>query len=80
MTLETIRSVLAWCLVMNLGLLLWWFLFFTLAHDWTYRYHSKWFNLSVDKFDAIHYGGIALFKIGVLLFNLVPYLALHIVG
>ncbi len=80
MTLETIRNVLAWCLVMNLGLLLWWLLFFTLAHDWTYRYHSKWFNLSVDKFDAIHYGGIALFKIGVLLFNLVPYLALHIVG
>ncbi len=80
MTLETIRNVLAWCLVMNLGLLLWWLLFFTLAHDWTYRFHSKWFNLSVDKFDAIHYGGIALFKIGVLLFNLVPYLALHIVG
>jgi len=45
-----------------------------------YRFHSKWFNLSVDKFDAIHYAGMALFKTAILLFNLAPYLALRIVG
>jgi len=50
------------------------------AHDWMYRFHSKWFKISVEKFDAIHYGGMALFKTAVLLFNLVPYLALRIVG
>ncbi len=80
MTLEIIRSALAWCAVINLGLLLWWFLFFTLAHDWTYRVHRKWFDLSVDHFDKIHYAAMALFKLGILLFNLVPYLALRIVG
>ena len=80
MTLEAIRSALAWCTVINLGLLTWWFLFFILAHDWTYRFHSKWFNLSVEKFDSIHYAGIAFFKSLVIMFNLVPYLALRIVG
>ncbi len=81
MTIEIIRAVFAWCSVINIGLLIWWYLFFTLAHDWTYRYHTKWFkNLSVETFDAIHYAGIALFKIGILLFNLVPYFALRIVG
>jgi hypothetical protein len=80
MTIEVIRSALAWCTVINWGLLLWWFLFFTLAHDWIYRFHSKWIDLSVDKFDAIHYAGMALFKIGIFLFNLVPYFALRIVG
>lgn len=80
MTIEVIRSALAWCIVINWGLLLWWFLFFILAHDWTYRIHSKWFDLSVEKFDAIHYAGMALFKTGIILFNLVPYLALRIVG
>jgi hypothetical protein len=64
MTLETIRGVVAWCALINLGLLLWWFLFLTLGHDWTYRLHTKWFKLSVDQFDAIHYAGLALFKIG----------------
>ena len=34
MTIEVIRSALAWCTVINCGLLLWWSLFFTLAHDW----------------------------------------------
>ena len=79
MMIETIRDALAWCTVINMGLLLWWFLFFTLAHDWTYRFHSKWFNLSVEKFDTIHYAGMAFFKISIFVFNLVPYLALRIV-
>ena len=80
MTIEVIRDVFAWCAVMNIGLLVWWFLLFTLAHDWMYRYHSKWFNLSVETFDTIHYAGMAVFKIGTLLFSLIPYLALRIVG
>ncbi|WP_257387208.1 DUF6868 family protein [Tahibacter caeni] len=29
-------------------------------------------------FDAIHYGGMAVYKIGILLFNLAPLLALHL--
>ena len=41
---------------------------------------SKWFKISVETFDAIHYSGMALFKTAVFLFNLAPYLALRIVG
>jgi hypothetical protein len=80
MTLETIRDVLGWCSVINIGLLLWWFVAITLMHDWVYKYHSKWLKLPVEKFDAIHYSGMTYFKIGIFLFNLVPYLALRIVG
>ena len=81
MTIETVRAFFAWCSVIDIGLLIWWYLFFILAHDWTYRYHTKWFKtLSVDTFDAMHYAGMGLFKIGILLFNLVPYFALRIVG
>lgn len=78
MTVELIRDFLLWCTVINLGLLLWWFLFFTLAHDWTYRLHSRWFDLPAQRFDAIHYTGMAILKIGILFFNLVPYIALRI--
>jgi hypothetical protein len=45
-----------------------------------YGFHSRWFHLSVEQFDALHYAGIALYKIGILLFNLVPYIALRLVG
>ncbi|MBL7157047.1 MAG: hypothetical protein ISS92_02665 [Candidatus Omnitrophica bacterium] len=80
MTLETIRAALGWCAVINMGLLLWWFFAITVLHDLVYRWHSKWFKLSVEKFDEIHYAGIAFFKIAIFFFNIVPYFALRIVG
>jgi hypothetical protein len=79
MTVEQIRDVLGWCAVINIGLLLWWFLMFVLAHDFVYRLHGKWFKLTVERFDAIHYAGMAFFKIGIFLLNIVPYLAIRIV-
>ena len=75
---ETIREFLGWCTVMNIGLLSWWFLVFWLAHDWMYRFHSRMFKISEERFDAIHYAGMAAFKIGIFLLNLVPYLALSL--
>jgi hypothetical protein len=80
MTIEIVRKVLAWCAVMNIGLLACWFMFFVLSHDWIYRLHSKWFNISAETFDTIHYAGMSFFKLGTLLFILIPYFALHIVG
>jgi hypothetical protein len=80
MTVEIIRNFLAWCSVINVGVLIYWWLFFTLAHDFVYRIHGKWFKLSVEKFDAIHYAGMAFFKMSIILFNIVPYIALCIVG
>jgi len=80
MTIEMMRAVLGWCSIINMGLLLWWFLILMFAHDWVYRFHSKWFKLSPETFDTIHYTGIAFFKIAVFVFNIVPYFALRIVG
>ena len=80
MTIDLVRDALLWCFIINIGILLWWFLFFMLAHDWVYHFHGKWFKLSVDKFDAIHYAGMAFYKICIFLFNIVPYFALCIVG
>jgi hypothetical protein len=80
MTIDMVRDALLWCFIINTGLLLWWFMFFTLAHDWVYKFHGKWFKLTVDKFDVIHYAGMLFFKICIFLFNIVPYFALRIVG
>ena len=53
---------------------------FTIARDWIRQLHGKWFRLSDQQFDGIHYAGMAFFKLMIFVFNLVPYLALHIVG
>ncbi len=39
MNIETIRELLAWCAVINFGILTIWFLGFTLARDKIYRLH-----------------------------------------
>ena len=77
MNLEIIRDLLAWCSVINIGVLIFWFLFFMLAHDWIYRYHGKWFTLTIERFDAIHYAFMGFYKLNIFIFNLVPYLVLR---
>ena len=80
MTIEMVRGVLAWSAVINYALLLLWFGVFWLAHDRLYRLHGKWFALPAETFDAIHYAGMAFFKLCIFLFFLTPYLALRIVA
>ena len=77
MSIETVRSALLRCALINYAILSVWFLVFILAHDWIYLLHSRWFHLSVEQFDMLHYAGMSIFKIGTILFNLVPYLALY---
>ncbi|TCB51239.1 DUF6868 family protein [Acinetobacter terrestris] len=72
-----------WCrfllssVLINYIILMIWFLAIIFARDWIKQVHGKWFNLSDETFDAIHYGGMAIYKIGILLFNLVPLIALY---
>ena len=79
MTLETIRAALGWCSVINGGILLLWFALFILAHDWIHGIHSKWFQLTKQRFDEIHYKSTPFFKLSIFLFNLTPYLALQLI-
>jgi hypothetical protein len=80
-TLHEIKIVLLWCVGLNFVFLLIWFGVFVFAHDWMYRLHSRWFiKLSVETFDALHYGGLAVYEIGIFLLNLVPLVALYLVS
>jgi len=78
MTIDVARSFLLWCTIINYGVLLVWFLVFVLAHDGIERVHGRWFRLSREQFDALHYGGMSIYKLGIILFNLVPLAALCI--
>ena len=80
MNLDTLREVLLWSMVVNYGVLLIWFAAFTVAHDRIYALHHRWFSISRETFDALHYGGMAVYKIGVLLLNLAPLVALWLVS
>ena len=76
---EDIKCFLLASLLINYGILLVWFSVFALAHEWLYRLHTRWFRIPAESFDAMHYMGMAVYKIGIILFNLVPLIALAIV-
>jgi hypothetical protein len=78
MTFDVVRNFLLWCAVINYGVLLVWFLVLMFAHDWILGLHGRWFRLSRDQFDTLHYAGMGIYKIGIMLFNLVPCIVLSI--
>lgn len=75
-----LNDFLLWCTILNYLVLLLWFVAFSVAHEWMFRLHGRWFRLTTAQFDALHYGGMAVYKVGILLLNLIPYIALNIVG
>ncbi len=80
MDIVTVRAFFLWCTVINGVLLVLSFLICAFAGDWVYRMHSRWFPISRESFNVAIYGFLGLFKMFVLGFNLVPYVALAIVG
>lgn len=70
---------LVWSLALNYGVLLLWFFMFAFARDWMHKVHVRWFRLSDSTFDAVHYGGMAAYKLVIFFFNLVPLLALCVI-
>jgi hypothetical protein len=80
MDITTIQSFLLWCTIINGALLILSSLICAFAGDWVYRMHSRWFSLSRDAFNVVIYSFIGLYKIFFIVFNLVPYIALSIVG
>lgn len=80
MDIQTLTTFFMWCTIINGGLLLFWTAMLMSAPDLVYRMQSRWFPIPRQTFDVVIYAFLGLFKIVVLVFNLVPWVALLIVG
>ena len=79
MTLTMLQALLGWCAVINFGLLMLWFVLYVLAKDWMYRLHSRWFAVSKESYETVHLASMAGYKLAIWIFNLAPYIALHLI-
>jgi hypothetical protein len=77
MNIHEIKEVLLWCVGINYALLFIWAGIFIWAHDALYRMHARWFKLSAATFDTMNCAGIGIYKLGIILLNLVPLAALY---
>ncbi|WP_419903969.1 DUF6868 family protein [Kiloniella sp.] len=80
MDIYTLTSFFMWCTILNVGLLCFWALMIRIAPDFVFRLQSKFVPISRETFDIAIYSFLGLFKIFVIIFNLVPYLALLIIA
>jgi hypothetical protein len=80
MTLELIRSVLGWCALINMGLLLFSFFMIIAMRSMIHKIHGRWFKLSPEQFDMALYRALVGMKTSVFIFNIAPWIALHIVA
>jgi len=80
MDIQTLQTFFGWCTVLNLGVLIVGGLLFTVGADFVYWVRGKLFTISRETFDTVAYCSIALYKLVVIAFGLVPWIALEIIG
>ena len=80
MDIQTLTSFFMWCSIINIGILFFLALIYMLAPNLTYRLQSQFISISRETFDIVFYSFIGFFKVVVLVFNVVPWIVLLIIG
>lgn len=80
MNLPMLTNFFMWCTLINGGILLLWTGIYFLAPELLYRTQKRWFTGSRETFFMVMYCFVGLFKLLFLTFNVVPFIALLIIG
>jgi hypothetical protein len=72
MNIAQIREALLWCVILNIGLVTVWSILVLVAKGWLNGILLKWFRVSAEHCGMINLTGIVLYKVGNILFFLVP--------
>ena len=80
MTPEQMMQFFGWCTILNFvmlaiaaAILIW-------QKNWIVRIHSGMFGVREQDLNIVYFKYLAYYKIAVIVFNLVPYLALRIIA
>jgi hypothetical protein len=80
MDIQTLTSFFMWCTLINFGVLLFLALIYMFAGGLAYRLQNHWIDVPRETFNVVFYSFIGFFKVLVLVFFLVPWIALLIIG
>ena len=76
MNLEVLRTFFGWCTVLNAALLALSSLLLLLAQNWVCKIHGLWFQLPREILVGKIYSVLGVWKILVIVFNFIPWVAL----
>ncbi len=80
MTVETIRAFLGWCTVINIGVFMLQSILIIAVRGTASRIHGKMFNLDEKYTSQAYFQYLGQYKIAIIVFNIVPYFALKVMG
>jgi len=80
MNLQLLTDFFMWCTIINGGLLLIWTGMYLICPDLLYRTQKKWFPGSKEIFFMMMYCFVGFFKVLYLMLNVVPFIALLLIG
>ena len=78
--IQTMTTFLGWCAVINIGLLVFYTFWLMAFRDASKSIHSAMLGVDPDKLDVIYFQYLANYKIAVIIFSIVPYVALKIMA
>ena len=76
MTIEQLRHFFGWCALFNYVLLIIWFLLCITARGPFLGLCRRLFRISDEAYDNLMFFGISFYKLAIILFTVMPYLAL----
>jgi hypothetical protein len=75
-----VREFLFWCSAINIGILFFASVVVKTAGGWLYDTQGAWFSIPAETFNTVVYAVLGFYKFMVLLFCVVPWVVLHIIG
>ncbi len=80
MTLQTLREFFMWCTILTGGIYALSAVICIFAVDWIHRAQSRWLSIPRETLAVVLYAFLGFFKVVFIVFVLVPWLALLIIG
>ncbi len=81
MSISIVIEFLGWCTALNCAILsLSTIMMVTRMGNWAKGIHSRLLNIPIENLNPLYFTFLANYKLAILMFNLVPYIALKIVG
>lgn len=80
MNINEITVFLGWCTVVNLSIYAFSTLFITVFKSFTISLHSKLIGIDALELPSLYFKYLGNYKIGILIFNFAPYIALRLMA
>lgn len=78
--IAAVTEFLGWCTLINTGLLLYSTIMMVFFKNFAMRIHGKLFNLGQESLETSYFNFLGNFKLAIIIFNLVPYIALKLMA